>query len=167
MPRLALPPLLLVLLLLAGCGDAPKAASATRPASPVQPQSFEAAMRGIVQTRYRKDADEDFYRQVLAASVIQPGDLNGDGCPERIADIQYGLNSSGNRGFFVLAESNGGWVVLAELGGDTFRILKSADPASRFADLETVWNNADGSHVRRVYRFNGSRYQEIRATTTR
>jgi len=164
MPRLILPPLLLALMTLAGCGDAPKAASASRPASPAQPQPFEAAMRGIVQTRYRKDADEDFFRQVLAASVIQPNDLNGDGRPERIADIQYGLNSSGNRGFFVLAESNGGWTVVAELGGDTFKILKSADPASRFKDLETVWNNADGSHVRRVFRFNGSRYQEFRTT---
>ncbi|MBI3830469.1 MAG: hypothetical protein HY291_13195 [Planctomycetes bacterium] len=142
--------------LLVGCDDAQKPMSAARPAPSADP--LFNAMRQVVETRYRKNASDEFVAQIVSASVIQAVDLNGDRVPERLVDVQYRMDSTGNRGFYVLSQKDGTWSVIGEMGGDTFRVLKAA-PGS-YADIETVWNNADGTHVRRIYRFDGVRYLE-------
>jgi hypothetical protein len=142
--------------LLAGCGDEQKPMSAARPAPSADPL-FEA-MRQVVETRYRKNASDEFVAQIMSASVMQATDLNGDGKPERLVDVQYRMDSTGNRGFFVLGQKDGAWAVIGEMGGDTFRVLKSSPGG--YADIEIVWNNADGTHVRRIFRFVGTCYRE-------
>lgn len=142
--------------LLAGCGDSQKTMSAAQ-SSPSADPLFDA-MRQVVETRYRKNASDEFVAQIMSSSVSQAVDLNGDRITERLVDVQYRMDSTGNRGFFVLSQKDGAWTVIGEMGGDTFRVLKTV-PGS-YADIETVWNNADGTHIRRVYRFGGARYQE-------
>lgn len=147
-------------LLLAGCGDTPKPLSSQRRAT--DDPMYDAMCR-IVEQRYKKDADEAFVDKVVLASVVQPADLNGDGREERIVEVNFGMDSTGNRGFFVLAPEGGAWKIIGEMGGDTFRVLGVPKGiGASYADIETVWNFPKGGQQRRIYRFNGAGYAELR-----
>ncbi|MCW8130827.1 MAG: hypothetical protein KIS92_10790 [Planctomycetota bacterium] len=160
MPKLfAVLPLLA--LLLTGCGETPEPLS-VRQRAPSGDPLFDTLGR-IVEARYRRDADDAFVRKVMAATVIQPADLNGDGREERIVEVNFGMDSTGNRGFYVLSPDAGGWRIIGEMGGDTFRVLGiPKNLGASYPDLETVWNFPKGGSKRRVYRHNGVGYIELR-----
>lgn len=155
---LALLPLLA--LLFTGCGESPEPLS-VRQRAPSGDPLFDAVCR-IVDARYQRNADDDFVHKVMAATVIQPADLNGDGREERIVEVQYGMDSTGNRGFYVLSPDAGGWRIIGEMSGDTFRVLGiPKNLGASYPDLETVWNFPKGGSKRRVYRHNGVSYIEL------